>query len=157
MADDVTPVDFTTPVGRVRKYIPDLIQLADPANPNGPKEYIFSDAEIQSFIDDETINGSLPPVSFRIRRAAAWAMIAIANSENLILKKLITQDQQTDGPAVAKAMIASAALLFDQAKAEEQAIVAPTETEGLLAIFPEQTHQYEYPVYHGGYIVRSLL
>jgi hypothetical protein len=154
---DEFPVDFSEPIGRVRKYIPDLIQLGDPANPNGPKSFIFSDDEIQSFIDDETINGALDVTSFRIRRAAAWAMIAIANSENLILKKLITQDQQTDGPAVAKAMIASAAMLFDQAKAEEDALSATTAVEGFMAVYPEQTHEFEYPAYHGGFVVRGLL
>lgn len=142
MADDF-PADFTTSIGRVRKYIPDLIQLGDPADPDGTKSYIFTDDELQSFIDDETIDGSLPETSWRLRRAAAWAMIAIANSENLILKKLVTQDQQTDGPAVAKALIASAAMLFARAKAEEDMVNTPVATEGLLAVYPPQTHSYD--------------
>lgn len=152
MADDEFPVDFSSEVGRVRKYIPDLVPLADPANPDGPKSFIFSDEEIESFIADETGDGLLDTTSWRLRRAAAWAMIAIANSENLILKKLVTQDQQTDGPAVAKALIAAASLLFDKAKAEEDAMNAPSVTEGLTAVFPTPYHDWRYePTHAYGY------
>jgi hypothetical protein len=116
---DTFPVDYTSPVGKARIYIPDVNQLPDPADPAGPASFIFSDAELQSFIDDEA-NGREVKV-YHIRRAAAWAMIALANNENLILKKLVTQDQQTDGPAVAKALLASAAQLFDHANKDEAA------------------------------------
>lgn len=145
---DEYPADLTEDVGRVRKYIPDLIQLPDPADPDGAKSYIFSDDEIQAFLDDETGGGLLDVTSWRVRRAAAWAMIAIANSENLILKKIVTQDQQTDGPSVAKQLIAAASMLFDQAKAEEDAINAIGVSEGFMAVYPEQTHSY-YPHAYG--------
>lgn len=131
------PVDFESTVGRVRKYIPDLVPLADPSDPDGAEDYILSDDEIQSFIDDEVMIAKAPQ-SWEIKRAAAYAMIAIGNSENLILKKIVTQDQQTDGPAVAKAMIASAAALMARADAE-QAASAPLQ-ESLIAVFPRQTH-----------------
>jgi hypothetical protein len=121
-----SPVDFSSGVGRVRKYIPDLIELPDPQDLTGPKSYIFSDEELESFINDETLDGVLPETSWRIRRAAAWAMIALANSENLILKKITTQDQQTDGPAVARALLQAADALFAHAAREE---VAANETE----------------------------
>lgn len=116
---DVFPIDYESPVGKVRKYVPDVAQLADPANPTGPVSFIFSDEELQSFIDDET--GGVTVKTYHIRRAAAWAMIALANNENLILKKIVTQDQQTDGPAVAKALLASAERLFAQANKDETA------------------------------------
>lgn len=135
---DTYPVDFTTPVGRVRKYIPDLVQLPDPGDPDGALSFLFSDAEIESWLDDETQDNTLPVTSFRVRRAAAWAMIALANSENLILKKIVTQDQQTDGPSVAKQLIAAASALFAQAAAEEAASATATaQVEGFIAVFPE--------------------
>jgi hypothetical protein len=139
---DVFPVDFTSPVGRVRKYVPDLQELPDPLNPAAPPSYIFSDADIQSFISDEAGEGTVQ--NWHIRRAAAWAMIALANTENLILKKITTQDQQTDGPAVARQLIAAASLLFEQAKAEEAASTTASETEGLIAVFQPVTHDYAY-------------
>jgi len=118
---DIYPVDYTSAVGRVRKYIPDTRQLDG--------EYIFSDEELQSFIDDETADGVLESRSFRIRRAAAWAMIAIANDENLILKKIKTEDLETDGPAVAKQLLASAQELFRRAEDE-----AAQEAEIFIAV-----------------------
>jgi hypothetical protein len=130
-----SPVDFDSAVGRVRKYIPDLVALPDPSDPDGPKNYILSDDEIQSFIDDEVVD-SKNPRGFEIKRAAAYAMIAIGNSENLILKKIVTQDQQTDGPSVAKAMIAAAAALMARADAEAEAL----QVESFTAIYPHQTH-----------------
>lgn len=111
---DVFPVDYTSAVGRVRKYIPDVRQLDG--------EFIFSDNELQSFIDDNTADGVLEVTSFRIRRAAAWAMIAIANDETLILKKIKTEDLETDGPAVGKQLLASAQELFRRADDDEAAV-----------------------------------
>ena len=116
---DVTPVDFTTDVGRVRKYIPDLVQLPDPKDAFAPESYIWSDAAIQSFIADETDVTPAPRVA--ILRAAAYIMIATANNENLILKKLVTEDLQTDGPSVAKALIAAAQELLRRATSEAAA------------------------------------
>lgn len=118
---DTFPVDFTTEVGRVRKYIPDLIQLPDPRTPDGPKSFIFSDDELASFILDEKAVAEVDAAVFHIRRAAASAMIALANNENLILKKIVTEDQETDGPAVARALIAAAQALLKRAEAEELA------------------------------------
>lgn len=112
---DIYPVDYTSDVGRVRKYIPDLIQLPDPQDPTAEPSYMWSDDAIESFIHDE--GGFLteleqpfvtPSSLVVILRASASIMVATANNENLILKKLVTDDLQTDGPAVAKAMLASA-------------------------------------------------
>lgn len=142
---DTFPVDFTSPVGKVRKYIPDLVQLPDPGDPSSTPTFLFSDDEIESFIADETVDGLLDVTAYRLHRAAAWAMIALANSENLILKKIITQDQQTDGPAVAKQLIAAAAQMFARADAEEAAVqVSAEQTEGFVVYFPPMTHDYSY-------------
>lgn len=140
MADEF-PADLTTPVGRVRKYIPDLVQLPDPAHPSGDKSFIFSDEEIESFIADETADGALEATSYRVQRAAAWAMIALANSENLILKKIVTEDQQTDGPAVARQLIAAAQVLFDRADGAENTING---AEGFISVPYPQPDAYSY-------------
>lgn len=101
---DVFPVDYTSAVGRVRKYVPDVRQVDN--------EFVFTDEELQSFIDDQGIGEPSVP---SLLRAAAWAMIALANDENLILKKIKTEDLETDGPAVADKLLKSAALLFARA------------------------------------------
>lgn len=111
---DVYPVDYTTDVGRVRKYIPDLIQLPDPKNLTAAASYMWSDVAIQSFIADET--AVIPAPRAAIWRASAYIMIATANNENLILKKLVTEDLQTDGPSVAKALILAAKELLSRAE-----------------------------------------
>lgn len=116
---DIFPPDFTTDVGRVRKYIPDLRQAVDPANPYEEPSYIFSDDELQSFVDDQTDYGLLETRIWHIRRAAASAMIALANDENLIMKKIVTEDLETDGPAVADKLLKAAALAYGRADAEE--------------------------------------
>lgn len=108
---DTYPVDYTSAVGRVRKYIPDVRQLDG--------EYIFTDEEIQSFIDDNIAESLEEPFSYEIRRAAAWAMIAIANDETLILKKIKTEDLETDGPAVGKQLLAAAQELLKRAEIDE--------------------------------------
>lgn len=114
---DNYPVNFMTDVGRVRKYIPDLMPLPDPAEPTSTPTFMWSDDALQSFIDDEWTDyagtGKAPRQA--ILRAAANAMIATANNENLILKKIVTEDLQTDGPSVAKAMIAAASELYKKA------------------------------------------
>ena len=143
---DTFPVSFATDVGRVRKYIPDLVQLPDENDPDGSVSFIFSDDEIESFINDETQDGALPTTAYRLHRAAAWAMIALANSENLILKKLMSQDQQTDGPAVAKQLIAAAAQMFSRADKEEAAVKTVAEAaEGFYAVFPPNPDSYAHP------------
>lgn len=104
---DVFPADFSSAVGRVRKYIPDLRQVDG--------EYIFSDAELESFVSDHTLDLTNPPAT-AIMRAAGFAMLALANDENLILKKIKTEDQETDGPAVAARLIAAAQEMFKRAE-----------------------------------------
>lgn len=116
---DIFPVDLTSDVGRVRKYIPDLTPLKDPEHPDDEPQFIFSDDEIQAFVDDHTELGLIPTRSWHIRRAAADAMVAIANSENLIMKKIVTEDLQTDGPAVADKLLKAAAMAYGRADAEE--------------------------------------
>jgi hypothetical protein len=116
---DITPINFTSGVGRVRKYIPDVVQSPDPADPSGPVSFMWSDDQIESFLSDEWNLGE-PYPSSSVRRAAAYILIATANNENLILKKIVTEDLETDGPAVAKAMLASAQELLKRADLDEE-------------------------------------
>lgn len=119
---DIYPVDYTTDVGRVRKYIPDIQRFSDPKDPTSPPEYMWSDDSIQSFLDDDLPplwQTGIPAPRSAIWRAAANIMIATANNENLVMKKIVTEDLETDGPSVAKAMLASAKALHDRADAED--------------------------------------
>lgn len=117
---EIYPPDYTSDVGRVRKYIPDIAQLPDPRDPMRPDSYMWDDESIQSFLNDEMTPGAeVPTPRAVIFRAAAYIMIATANNENLILKKLVTEDLQTDGPAVSKALLASAQELLKRAASDD--------------------------------------
>jgi hypothetical protein len=118
---DVFPVDYTTDVGRVRKYIPDVVQLPDPKDLFAADSFMWTDEAIQSFINDEIpLDVTVAPRTV-VWRAAAYIMIATANNEALILKKLVTEDLSTDGPAVAKALLLAADALIDRAAKDETA------------------------------------
>lgn len=117
---DIYPVDYTTDVGRVRKYIPDIVQMVDPADPGSDPTYMWADEDIQSFIDDQTEDSLYPTRRWHIYRAAADIMVATANNEALVLKKIVTEDLQTDGPAVAAALLKGAAQLYGRADELEE-------------------------------------
>lgn len=127
---DIYPVDYASDVGRVRKYIPDIIQLPDPQDPIADPSFMWSDDAIQSFLDDEAIIDDVATQP-TVLRAAASILVATANNENLILKKLVTDDLQTDGPAVAKAMLASAQELRKRA---DDIDAATSEAEIFIAV-----------------------
>jgi hypothetical protein len=139
---NVYPVDYTSDVGRVRKFIPDVTLLGDPANPFAEPDYIWSDEALQSFIDDELpvawVSGAAAP-RVTIWRAAAMAMIATANDVNLTLKKLVTEDLETDGPAVADKLIKAAHELLGKALIEENGAASE---EIFLTVFPEPTTRH---------------
>lgn len=118
---DIYPPDTGSEIGVVRTYIPDSKLAADPADLDAEPSYIFSDDEIQAFITGELLVLSDPVMKWHLWRAAAMAMITIANNENLTLKKIVTEDLQTDGPAVADKLIKAANLLFARADKAENA------------------------------------
>lgn len=89
-------IDPTTSIGLVRLLVTDV----DETDP------LFTDAQITAFLNLEQLN---------TRLAAAQALDAIARSEVLVSKKIRTQDLQTDGPAVAAELRASATELRRQA------------------------------------------
>lgn len=117
---DIYPPNLDSPVGRVRKYVPDLVQLEDTKNPAAPKQYYFSDDEISGFIGEYADSGT-EPTRAQVKRAAADIIDALANNEALVLKKIKTEDLQTDGPATANALRAGARALRQQADDEDAA------------------------------------
>lgn len=139
---DIYPVDYTSNVGRVRKYIPDVVPLPDPRDMLAEPSYMWTDEAIESFLADEGALPLIPATLSTVLRAAASILVATANNENLILKKLVTDDLQTDGPAVAKAMLASAQEL--RKRADDLDFTGDRE-EIFLAVFP--THETSYPRY----------
>lgn len=112
---DIFPVDLTSGVGRVRKYIPDLVLIEDPKDPTAPPQFYFSDEEIAAFLEEYPVAAA----RWDVKRAAADAIDALANNEALVLKKIKTEDLETDGKAVADALRAGARALRDRARQEE--------------------------------------
>lgn len=88
---DEYPVDYTSPVGQIRNLIADTEQIADPADSEAIPSFYLSDNQIKAF---------LVTARDKIYLAAALALTAMATNENLVLKKIRTEDLQTDGPAV---------------------------------------------------------
>ncbi len=116
---DIFPPDLTASVGRVRKYVPDLIQLDDPRDPGADPAYYFTDAEIESYVAEYTYGSTDRPKRSQIKRAAADVIDALANNEALVLKKIKTEDLETDGPATANSLRNGAKALRQQAAEEE--------------------------------------
>lgn len=83
----MTDPDFSTAIGKVRAYIPDVEQIPNPSHPEAEAEYIFADAHLQVFLDNN--NGN-------IRLAAADACEALGTSEAIIGKVLNTEDLKSD-------------------------------------------------------------
>jgi hypothetical protein len=111
---DITPPDYTSPVGIVRNLIGDTVQRTDPKFPGDPAEYMFSDDQLNAFVVNSQGTGTKPRTKF----AAADAMDVIASNEALVSKKIRTQDLQTDGPAVANALRIQSQNLRAQQKLE---------------------------------------
>lgn len=118
MADQFPP-DLTSGIGRVRKYVPDLELLDDPKDVLADPQYYFSDAEVTGFLYEYA--GNEEPTRAQVKRAAADIIDALANNEALVLKKIKTEDLETDGPATANALRAGARALRTQADIEDEA------------------------------------
>jgi hypothetical protein len=97
-ADPIT-LDTDEPIGLLRLLITDT----DEAFP------LFTDSQLTALL---ALEGD------SVKRAAAAALETIATSETLIGKKITTQDLSTDGPAVAKELMARAKELRRQADSE---------------------------------------
>lgn len=110
-AMDVSPPDYSSPIGQVRALIPDVEELEDPTDLGAEPEYIFSDAQIQAYLAMARDN---------VFRAAAFAVNTLATSEGLILKVLKSDDRQTDGAKLAEALGKRAEWLRKQAEEEDE-------------------------------------
>lgn len=96
------PVDLSTDLGKVRLLI----------NDTGSSQ-VFSDAEVQAFLDLE--GGS-------VKLAAAQALDTIADDEALTSKVIRTQDLATDGRATASILRARAESLRQDARGASAAL-----------------------------------
>lgn len=112
--EGAVPVDFASPVGRVRLLIGDTD--ADPLTldaTSGTGTYVFfSDAEIEAFL---TTRGG------NTNRAAATILRAIAASQALKLKKWSSADLLVDGSAIANSLLAAARAFEQEADASDVA------------------------------------
>lgn len=101
---DSADADPVPPPSDAQRQTRLLIADMDPAN------RFFSTLQLTDFL---AMNGD------SVRRAAAQALDVWAANEAMVSKKITTQDLQTDGPAVAAALRASATELRRQADAGE--------------------------------------
>lgn len=112
--------DLSTDIGKVRLLITDT----DTSNT------IFSDEEIQVFLDQTAYNGEND-----LRYAAAEALDTMARSEILTQKRIKLMDLQTDGPATGKALMDAANQLRSLSDAEieidwiEMGLTVPNKSE----------------------------
>ena len=105
------PVAFNTNVGRVRLLIPDIEERSDPRDLRQPPSLLFTDEQIQAFLDINDGN---------IKRAAADAKNTIATVQALLLKVLSTDDKSTDGAKLGAELRAQAKRLTDEADADDK-------------------------------------
>ena len=95
MANDITPVDYTTTTGQVRALINDVDQWPYDG-PYTASRYRLSDGQVNAFL---AIAGE-----GRIHAAGALALRALAANEALVNKVIKTEDLSTDGAALATSL-----------------------------------------------------
>lgn len=130
----VTPPNFATPVGQFRALLgdTDAIELVPPVEGQGEYTW-FSDAEVSAFLGLYADNP---------KRAAARALMTIAGSQALLLKKWSSDDLSVDGAAIAEALRKQAQGLIDEENKADAftdifAISKPGGSRG--AVVPEGT------------------
>lgn len=96
---------MATDIEKMRILIPDSEAIFD-------GQTLFTDTELSNYVE---IGGG------SVLRGAAYAMIAIANSEAMISKVIKTQDLSTNGAQVAEAFRKNAQMLLDRADKEDDA------------------------------------
>jgi hypothetical protein len=120
MSNGIYPPDYLDAVGLTRVLIPDV--ETDDGTTSG--DYVLSDAALEGIL---SISGNNP------KRAAAYALNAIASDQALLIKKVRTDDLSTDGPAVADALRKQAQVLFTQADEEDARLL----DESSQIVYPE--------------------
>lgn len=96
-------------VQQVRDLIPDIEEID--WNDDGTPSFLFTDGQIQTYL---SLNDN------SVKRAVADAVEVLATSEAYISKKIKTEDLETDGPAVANAMLNRARQLRQSADREDE-------------------------------------
>lgn len=89
---NIYPPQYNTPLGQLRALLFQTKQYKDPADPAAPADYLVDDGQLNAYL---AINGD------KLYAAATDALLALATNDNLISKKIRTEDLSTDGPAVA--------------------------------------------------------
>lgn len=112
--------DPTTNIGRVRRSIPDRVEA----------DAIWSDEEIQSFLDDEGGNW---------RRATATILETMASDSVLVLQVIRIHNIETDGAKMSAELLKRAKGLRDLADVEET-----NEDDGGFAIAEIVTTESQY-------------
>lgn len=101
-------------IKHVRMLMSDIDATYDPRDLSKPPEHIFTDEQIQLYLDIESGN---------VKRAAASALTAIAINEALITKVIKTDDKQTDGSKLMTSLLKAAESLRKQAIEDEENMV----------------------------------
>lgn len=96
-------------VEQVRHLIPDIEEID--WNDDGNPSFLFTTAQIETYL--ELNEGS-------VKRATADAVEALATSEAYISKKIKTEDLETDGAAVANALLNRARQLRQSADRDDE-------------------------------------
>lgn len=107
MANGVYPTDYATDVGKIRLLIPDT--AVDTSN-----NYLFSDDQLTALLGLYDDN---------VKRSAAQAKDIIASETTMLLKYVVTDDLQVDGPKVAAELRAQAKELRAQADTSDNSEV----------------------------------
>lgn len=104
-------INYSFADGQLRLLIADVDETAP----------VLSDEQVKAFLTMHGLDADEAVTNVpALKRAAADALDAIASSEALVSKKIRTQHGiSTDGPAVAAALRAHAALLRGQAQDED--------------------------------------
>lgn len=119
MSNGTVPVDYSSPVGRVRALIPDVATADGTEN----TDYLFADTHLEAYL---TIAAG------SVYRAAGLAVQAIAGDQALLLKHVRTDDLSVNGAAVADALMKQAKALFTQADEEDSAAM----DEAFQVVYP---------------------
>lgn len=98
-------IDFTTDVGKVRALTGDTYEVL----PNGQPGLFMSDEELTAIIGMES----------GLKLAAATALEVMATKHASIMQKIRTLDLQTDGPAVARALLERAKQIREEVATAE--------------------------------------
>lgn len=127
---DVTPIDVSTPVGKMRILVSDTKQYA--WQPDEEPSYRMSDAVLEGYL---AIAGG----DNKLYGAAANALRAIAANEILIGKWVKTEDLQTQGAPVGDALRLLAREYDNKQKQDDD--------DAAVAEFGFEVVSYPYP-YH---------